>query len=583
MHAALASNDSADRYIGSLALAAVAADRVLGLLPFDCQLAGAWALMRGWVIEMETGEGKSLTATLAAASAALCGIPVHVVTVNDYLAQRDSEQSAPLYDFIGLTSSLVLSSHTDEQRRCAYASRVVHVTARELAFDYLRDRLALGHNDGDLRQQLRPLRSDANTQSGPRLPGLAMAIIDEIDSILIDEARQPLVISHQAARPLAQEDLVQARADAASLQVGEHFLLHHRERRVQLTEPGKQRLAGLAKVRDGRWRLPAWREEIVRQSLAAEHLYRRGEDYVLRDDRVAIVDENTGRVAADRSWSAGLHEMLELKEACPPRTSRLDVGRLTYQRFFRRYRHLAGMTGTAREVARELWSIYRLPLVRLPTNRPLRRVNAGMEILPTQPAKWHALAERVSSLHRSGRPVLVGTRTVNAAQAASAALEQLGLPHVVLSAAQDAQESAVVAQAGQARQITIATNMAGRGTDIRLGQGIAEMGGLHVVMSEMHEAGRIDRQLAGRCARQGDPGSWEAILSWDDPLLRTHLPEPLLLLVMRLPLCLRSRLAAAVLLLAQRRAQWLHAGMRRQLLRADDRLDDLVSFSGSPR
>lgn len=569
--------------VEALAFAVEAAERQLGMAPYDCQVAGALALMRGMTVEMETGEGKTLTSGLAAAACALAGVPVHVVTVNDYLAERDARLLQPLYRSLGLRPGLVLSGDGPEDRCRAYDADVVHVTAKELVFDYLRDRLALGRHRGDLHRQLQPLLTPPAGAARLRQRGLAMAIVDEVDSILIDEARQPLVISLQAAPRVAPEELGLAMVDAAALRPGRDFRLHPRERRAELTAAGSVRVAERAEGRGGRWRLPAWREELVRQALCAQHHYRRGGDYVVRDGRVEIIDEFTGRIIEGRSWSAGLHEMVEHKEGCPPRGGRQDVARLTYQRFFRRYHHLAGMTGTAREVARELWSTYGMPVVRLPTNRPLRRRSAGLRVCATEDRKWQELAERVRTQHLLGRPVLVGTRTVLAARAASGALTALGLPHAVLSAEQDAGEAALVARAGEPGRITIATNMAGRGTDIRLGPGVAELGGLHVVMSELHEAGRIDRQLAGRCARQGNPGSHEAILCWQDPLLATHAPGWLLLLMGALPPGLRRRLAGVVFQLAQHRAQALHARMRKDLLRSDDLLDDLLAFSGSRR
>ena len=563
----------------ALAFAVEAATRKLGLAPFDCQIAGAFALMRGMVAEMETGEGKTLTSALAAAACAFAGLPVHVVTANDYLVERDAVWLMPFYRFLGLRAGMVLSADEGEARRDAYARDIVHVTAKELVFDYLRDRLMLGRHSSELQRQLHPVRHAEQAQLRQR--GLGLAIIDEADSILIDEARQPLVISQLAPPRIAALDLSLALADARALQQERDFRLLARERRAELTAGGSLRLASRIPGRGGRWDLPAWREELVRQALCAIHLYRRDDDYVVRQGRIEIVDEFTGRIVEGRAWNAGLHEMIEHKERCLPRGARSDVARLTYQRFFRRYRHLAGMTGTAREVGREMWSIYGMPVVRLPTNRPLQRVRKGATVLVDEPAKWRMLAEQVQCLHQGRRPVLIGTRTLVAARAASEALDRLGLPHVVLSAEQDAEEATVVAEAGQPGRITIATNMAGRGTDIRLGPGVADLGGLHVVMSEMHEAGRIDRQLAGRCARQGDPGSYAAVLSWQDPLVRHHLPAWLLGLVTLLPEALRRPIAPAAFVLAQRRAERLHARMRDDLLRNDDVLDDLLAFAGS--
>jgi preprotein translocase subunit SecA len=321
--------------------------------------------------------------------------------------------------------------------------------------------LALGRHDSDLQRAVRPLRRQSSISVPLRQRGLEMAIVDEIDSILIDEARQPLIISSTAAGPFARADLEQAQEDAHGLTVLHDYLLRPRDQRVELTPKGQARLAELARDRLGNWRMPAWRNELLRQALAAEHLYRRNEDYVLLGGRVQIIDEHTGRIMPDRSWSAGLHELIELKEGCEPRAGRIDVARITYQRFFRRYRVLAGLTGTAREVSRELWAIYRLPMVRVPTHRPMRRQYTGTRIVANEAEKWLVLGELVAAKLALRRPVLVGTRTVNAARAASRALQAATLPHEVLSADQNAHEAEVIARAGLAGVITIATNMAG--------------------------------------------------------------------------------------------------------------------------
>ena len=563
-----------------LALACEAASRTLGLRPYDCQLAGAYALTRGMVVEMETGEGKTLTCALAAAGCALAGLRVHSVTANDYLVERDARFLEPFYRFLGLGSATILSPDEEASRRAAYAKDVVHITAKELTFDHLRDRLALGRHDSDLHSAVRVLRRGNSGSMELRQRGLEMAIIDEIDCILIDEARQPLIISNSAAGPVAPVDLKLAREDVKTLSAGRDYILHARDRRVELTSQGLKRCGVLARDRLGPWRLPAWRNELLRHALAAEHLYRQGEDYVVLAGRVQIIDEHTGRVMPERTWSAGLHEMIELKENCEPRTGRVDVARMTYQRFFRRYQVLAGLTGTAREVARELWAIYRLPMVRLPTHRPMQRQSRGTTIVADEAAKWRSLAAQVIAQHGRGRPVLVGTRTVSAAQAASQALRTAGLPHEVLSAEHNAHEAAVIARAGFTGVITIATNMAGRGTDIKLGPGVADVGGLHVVMTEMHESGRIDRQLAGRCARQGDPGTVEAILSWSDPLLVKYLPQWLRQLCACLPPGWRAKLGPRFIRWAQLQAEASHRRIRRELLMADDYLDDVVAFSG---
>jgi preprotein translocase subunit SecA len=310
------------------------------------------------------------------------------------------------------------------------------------------------------------------------------------------------------------------------------------------------------------------------------YLHRRDEHYIVRDDKVQIVDEYTGRVLPDRSWEQGLHQMIEVKEGCALTGRQSCAARITYQRFFRRYLRLAGMTGTAREVASELWAVYRLPVVRVPTNRPVQRRNDGLRLCASAAEKWAAVAARVRAIHAAGRPVLVGTRSVAASEALSAALAAAGVAHDLLNARQDSEEAAVVARAGAAGRVTVATNMAGRGTDIRIAAEVAERGGLHVIATELHDARRIDRQLHGRCGRQGDPGSYETIAALDDELVRTF-ADPLRRLVLRLAHRAGVRwFLASALRAIQARAERHHASVRRELLENDQRMADVLAFAG---
>ena len=555
------------------------AGRTIGLRHFDVQLLGGFAMLRGMVAEMETGEGKTLTATLPACTAALAGIPVHIVTVNDYLAQRDAQTMIPLYRALGLTVGTVVHGMDNEQRRLGYLCDVTYSTNKELAFDYLRDRMVLGKDSNNLGLKLERLYSQQARCHRLVMRGLHFAIVDEADSVLIDEARTPLIISGQTDPDDEQLQAEQALALVEDLEPGRHYQILPEERRIDLTEEGKATLTELADSREGNWAGKIRREEAARQALAAKHLFLRDEHYLVRDGTVQIVDEYTGRLMADRSWSQGLHQLIEVKEGCKATGRKLTLARMTYQRFFRRYRRLAGMTGTAREVVGEFRSVYRLPVAQIPTNHRLRRRHRRDHIHRTADDKWRAIAARAAELHGQGRPVLVGTRSVAASERASDFLTQAGLDHVVLNAAQDQHEAEIIARAGQWGRITIATNMAGRGVDIKLGAGIAELGGLHVIMSERHDSGRIDRQLTGRCARQGEPGSTEAQLSLEDPLLEMFGGAVLCRLAGTRG-WLKTLAGRPAFSRAQRRAERVHSRMRADLVRFDQRLGSLLSFSG---
>ena len=568
-----------DAVARSFALIREVAGRTIGLRHFDVQLIGGLAMLRGMVAEMETGEGKTLTATLPACTAALAGIPVHLVTVNDYLAQRDAQIMTPLYRALGLTVGTVVHGMVSEQRRQAYLCDVTYCTNKELAFDYLRDRMVLGKDSNNLGLKLERLYREQARSHRLVMRGLHFAIVDEADSILVDEARTPLIISGQTDPGDEQLQAEKALALIEGLEQGVHYQVFSAERRIDLTKDGKAKLAERADDDNGQWVGRIRREEAARQALAAKLLFLRDEHYLVRDGKVQIIDEYTGRLMADRSWNQGLHQLIEVKEGCKATGQRLTLARMTYQRFFRRYRRLAGMTGTAREVVAEIGSVYRLPVVAIPTNRPLRRRHEGSHIHLTADDKWRAVAARAAELSRQGRPVLIGTKSVAASQRAGEFLTGAGLGHVVLNAAQDRDEAEIVAQAGQRGRITIATNMAGRGTDIKLSPGIAELGGLHVIMSETHDSGRIDRQLSGRCARQGEPGSVEAVLSLEDSLLDMFGDSSLRWLA-RTQGGLRSRVGRLAFSRAQRRAERAHSRMRADLVKFDKKLGTLLSFTG---
>ncbi|GJE56846.1 MULTISPECIES: preprotein translocase subunit SecA [Methylobacterium] len=556
--------------------------RVSGQRHYGVQMMGAAALLDGRIAQMATGEGKTLTATLAAGTAALAGLPVHVVTVNDYLAERDAELMRPLYAALGLTVGVIKEKQELAERAQAYSCNITYCTNKDLAFDYLRDRIALGQRASDVRLKLESLYTAVNRLGQLRLRGLYFAIVDEADSVLIDEARTPLIISAQAGSQFADDVLSRAMEIAKTLASPRDYAIEASEHRVVFTEAGRARIADLVSGDGAAWRGRVVREGLVRQALSALHLFHRDEHYILRDGKIVIVDANTGRVMPDRTWSDGLHQMVEHKEGCALSSARTTLARMTYQRFFRRYARLSGMTGTTRGVAAEFWTVYRLPVVRIPTHRPLKRAHLPDEMLTDEAEKWKRVTQRIAELHARGCPVLVGTRSVGASARASAYLTGAGLPHTVLSAAQDNAEASIVSEAGQLGRITVATNMAGRGTDIKLGPGVAERGGLHVIMVERQDARRIDDQLAGRSGRQGEPGCFQAILSLDDPLLAGGLIKSgAARRIMALLGHERGQAFGCRLLrFAQFRTERLHARMRADLLRSDQMQDRILAFAG---
>jgi preprotein translocase subunit SecA len=498
-----------------------ASRRTLGMRHHDVQLLAGRALLRGKIAEMSTGEGKTLAATLAACTAAATGAAVHVVTVNDYLATRDAEENAPLFQILGLSVGNVKQGAEPADRRVEYARDIVYVSNKELTFDYLKDRISHG---AILRahQKLRALHGSRQA-AAPILRGLHVAIVDEADSVLIDEARTPLIISETLPDDLGKDVYDQAISIAGGLEKGLDYVLT-KDRDVWLTEAGHAKVEALCKELQGVWKSVLWRRELIQKALSALLSFHRDQHYILAEDKVQIVDEFTGRVMPDRTWERGLHQMIEAKEGCEITGQRKTLSQITYQRFFGRYLLLGGMTGTAKEVEPEIKRVYDLSVVRIPTHKPSRRARLSDRVFRTSDERWRAVAARAIEVAADGRSVLVGTRSVEASEMLGRLLEEQGVAHAVLNARQDKDEAAAIAQAGQAGRITVATNMAGRGTDIKLAPEVAEKGGLHVILTEFHESARVDRQLFGRSARQGDPGTVEAIVSLDDELFRRYAP-----------------------------------------------------------
>ncbi len=570
----------------AFALIRAVAARQLGLRPYDVQLMAAWSMLRGHMAELATGEGKTLAASLTAALAGLAGRMVHVVTVNDYLAERDHAQLAPLYNALGLTAGLVVHGQTPDQRRAAYACDIVYASNKELVFDYLRDQMRRRANPTTLHSRVARLDGRHGQDDGLVMRGLDFAIVDEADSVLIDEARTPLIISDAAQAAVDDRACIEALDLVSGLQEGADYTIDRSERRIDMTPSGRRRVDALSAAFAGdsggqHWASTLERSELVVKALTARLLFERDVHYLLRDGKVCIIDEYTGRVMPDRFWNDGLHQMIEAKEGCSASGQRTSVARITYQRFFARYHHLCGMSGTLAEVARELRTVYGVGVARIPTHHPGRRRIEPTVITPTAEAKWRAIADRAVALSAAGRAVLIGTRSVAASQTASVLLRSHGVAHSLLNAAQDAAEAAIIAEAGTAGYVTIATNMAGRGTDIRLQPEVRDRGGLAVILSDRHDAARIDRQLAGRGARQGDPGSFLQVLSLEDALmdpLRTSFAGRLLLAAA----AANRRLACALFGLMQRRAERRHRMVRRELMRFESRLQASLSFAGKP-
>ena len=569
------------------ALAAIreAADRKLGLRPFLVQLMGTLALHRGYLVEMATGEGKTLTAGLAAVLAGWTQRPCHIVTVNDYLVERDAEWMQPLCSFCGVRVGWVTGAMAAPERRKGYEADVTYVTSKELLADFLRDRLCLGPLTHPSRRLILELVRPRFSAGSDRLVmrGLHTSIVDEADCVLIDEAVTPLIISAPHKNPLLEGAIQQARQIAEALEPEADYLRNLRYREIELSPAGRARLGSLCGELPGLWRGVERREELVRQALTAREFFLRDKQYIITEGKVVIVDEFTGRQMPQRTWRQGLHQAIEAKEGLALSDPSETIARLSFQRFFRCFHRLSGMTGTANEAASEFWQLYKMPVIAIPTNRPCIRQHWPDRVFLEELAKRQAVAEEVGRLHATGRPILVGTRSVQASERLAVMLRANGLECSVLNAVRNKDEAAIVAMAGEQGRITIATNMAGRGTDIKLGRGAALLGGLHVLATERHESGRVDRQLFGRAARQGDPGSAQAFVSADDELVRRYLPvvtRAAFLRALKMRVGGWQTVAHVAFEMAQRRAQAEAYHQRRSVLASDVWLGENLSFAG---
>ncbi len=534
------------------ALVREASRRVMGMRHYDVQLVGGIVLHRGKIAEMKTGEGKTLVATLPVALNALSGKGVHVVTVNDYLATRDAQWMGKLYNFLGLSVGVIVNGLDDQARKEAYGADITYGTNNEFGLDYLRDNMKF-----------------YATQLVQR--GHNFAIVDEVDSILIDEARTPLIISGAS-----DESVGMYRAmDQIVRQLGpEDYTVDEKARTAMLSEEGVAHCEALLHVDNLFDPANITQQHCILQALKAHHVFKRDVDYIVQNDKVVIVDEFTGRLMDGRRYSDGLHQALEAKENVTIAAENQTLASITFQNYFRMYDKLAGMTGTADTEAVEFHQIYNLEVVSIPPNKPMQRKDYPDLIYRTRKEKYDAIIEAIRELYEKGQPVLVGTISIETSEMLSQRLKKLNIPHSVLNAKQHAREAEIVAQAGQKGHVTIATNMAGRGTDIVLGEGVLELGGLHILGTERHESRRIDNQLRGRSGRQGDPGSSRFYLSLEDDLMRLFGSDRISGLMEKLGLkdgeAIENAMVTRAVESAQKRVEAHHFEIRKTLLDYDN-------------
>ena len=555
----------------ALALICEAAIRTTGMRPYPVQIMGALAVERGFLTEMQTGEGKSLTAGLAAVMAAWTGKPCHVLTSNSYLAARDAEAFHSFYAACGLTVASVGDADQDSARRATYTADIVYTTAKELLADLLRDVIRMGSQPTPTALCLQKLSSSAET-SGRVLRGLGVAIADEADSLLIDDAVTPLIIA--AEKPLNgfDEAIEQAVRIAGMLQQGRHFDVQAALRRVQLNDSGIEFIARFRDRFRPPWSAPARVTHLVNLAVTARILLKHGRHFLIEDGKIILLDEQTGRRAPGRHFTDGLHQALEIFEGLEPTPLSEIAGRRSFQRFFRQFPRLSGLTGTGLEAAAEFWSIYRLQVIKIPTHAQSRRRDDPPRLLPDQATKFAAIANEALSVASGGRAVLIGTRSIGSAEIIADLVRNLGGAPRLLTAADESVEATIVGRAGEISSITIATNMAGRGTDIRVSPSVEAAGGLHVILAEVNDLKRIDRQMAGRAARQGEAGSSRKFLAPDDLVFQRALSAPVRTLVRRaalLPAPISGVAGSVALWFAQAKLAKLGIAIRRAVLASD--------------
>lgn len=557
--------------------------RVKGMKPYQVQVAGGLAIEKGYIAEMSTGEGKTLTATMPAVIAGWRGRGCHVMTTNNYLACRDAEEMAPIYEFCGLTVAGIEDSLPPDKRPAAYQADITYCTNKDVAADFLRDQLSCGHGAGGTVSLLSQISHVKQKESVTTLRGLECVIVDEADSVLIDDGVTPLLISGESDNPQLHDAYTQASHLSKLFLEGEHYTADQKFRDIRLTKTGKALLDEEGPKFGGLWMGQVRRRELLVQALVAKHFFIKNKEYIIDDGKIVIVDESTGRLMPDRFWREGMHQAVEAKEGVEVNPGKETYARISFQKFFRLYKKLSGMSGTASEAKSEFFYFYQRQVVRIPTNRKCLRKMYGDKIFLSEEAKFKALVKEVEEKHKAGRAVLVGTGSIKDSETVSELLNKEGLEHEVLNARFHEDEAEIVKRAGVSGKITVATNMAGRGTDIKLSDATKQAGGLHVVATEHFDSSRIDRQLYGRASRQGDPGSAISLISFKDPLIVKNLGfiGKLCGFFLR-PLGQRVRIPGAILIfkLAQYFSVKQGRRQRKGVLKSDKWLESNLGFAG---
>ena len=568
-----------DILLHAMGLVCECAYRTLGIRPYLEQIMGALAIHQNLAIQMQTGEGKTITAAVAASLAGWKGEPCHIVTSNDYLARRDAESMEPLYRRCGLSVGYVIGTMQPPQRKAAYDCDITYSTSKELLADFLRDRMA----EDAVSQMGSPLvRRIATGKADDRqvMRGLHTAIIDEADSVLADEATVPLIISMAGKNRLMKEAVTTALSLAGNLTLIEDYTLQESLNDAKMTQTGERKIEDALKDLSGIWSSYERTEYLIKQALVARHYYHLDVHYVIYEGKIVIVDEKTGRMMEGRSWSAGLHQAVEAKEGVELTDVTESHIQMSFQLFFRLYRNLSGMSGTLQNIERELWGIYGLTVVRIPTHVPKKIHFYPEKICLSSADKWAAVTEDILEHLFRGRAVLVGTRSIRESQSMYEKLQGLGVNPTVLNALYHEQEATIIAQAGKKGRVTIATNMAGRGTDILVDRDVVAAGGLHVIATERHESRRVDMQLFGRTARQGLPGSGQMVVSLDDEVIVRFSPAWLLMALKKIvDSVLGGRIAWLFYVFFQHRAEKSKSRLRRKILLQDLERSKALSFT----
>lgn len=557
--------------------------RVFGFYPHDVQYLGAYILLQGQLAEMQTGEGKTIVAGMAATVVAGAQASVHVLSTNEYLSTRDQEEMSALFDFFSIESGAINSEMEPVQRGQEYVKPICYVSASELVFDVLKDSL---HSDNSVSRHQSSLRQFVRSEIGGRadmlVPALHFCIVDEADSVLIDEASTPLIISQETDSIMDESVLMWALNQAKKLEKDVDFKVDFENRDIDLFNHFPQKITSIIEHAKPMWQTYAWQKIILKKALTAIHLFNVDEHYIILDDKIVIVDESTGRPMPDRSWEQGLHQLIELKEGLEVSKTRETIAQITFQAFFRKYLLLSGLTGTAKEVSRELWNVYGLGVCIVPPNKKNLRHRYPRVCFTQEVEKWQAVAQETLKLARSGQPVLIGTRSVEASEKVMNLLkiENSELTMHLLNARQDADESAIIAQSGKASTITVATNIAGRGTDIKLDDRAKRHGGLCVILTEHHDSRRIDRQLIGRSARQGDVGAFREMVCFEDAIFQSN--KSIFSVLGRYVgvYKLRNVFYAIAVSIAQKRAQDRQYEMRMNTLKQDRKRQQQIGFIG---